>query len=151
MGQRHPGGFERNHGISHEIAAEAYSLPGSFHKDPADRILTATARLAHLTLVTAADRLLRYSHVRDAGRSSVGQEVVTPSYLSHLCRYKARESQRAGVEGAAEGQECFGAGNRADSRHGGVVVGSEEFIKGLETRLGRRLGPAKRGRKKVPE
>ena len=33
----------------------------------------------------------------------------------------------------------------------GVVVGSEEFIKGLETRLGRRLGPAKRGRKTVPE
>ena len=50
--------------ISHGIAVEAYALPGSFHKDPADRILAATARLDHLTLVTADDRLLRYPHVR---------------------------------------------------------------------------------------
>ena len=50
--------------ISHEIAAEAYSLPGPFHKNPADRILTATARLDHLTLVTADERLLKYPHVR---------------------------------------------------------------------------------------
>jgi len=49
--------------ISHEIAAQAYSLPGSFHKDPADRILAATARLDHLTLVTADHRLLKYPHV----------------------------------------------------------------------------------------
>ncbi len=50
--------------ISHEIAAEAYALPGPFHRDPADRILAATARLDHLTLVTADDRLLKYPHVR---------------------------------------------------------------------------------------
>ena len=50
--------------ISHEIAAEACALPGSFHKNPADRILAATARLDHLTLVRADDRLLRYPHVR---------------------------------------------------------------------------------------
>lgn len=49
--------------VSHEIAAEAYSLPGSFHKDPADRILVATARLDRLTLVTADHRLLKYPHV----------------------------------------------------------------------------------------
>lgn len=49
--------------ISHEIAAEAYALPPVFHKDPADRILVATARLEHLTLLTADDRILGYHHV----------------------------------------------------------------------------------------
>ncbi len=33
----------------------------------------------------------------------------------------------------------------------GRPLGSEQFIEGMETRLGRRLRPAKRGRKKVPE
>jgi PIN domain nuclease of toxin-antitoxin system len=50
--------------MTHEIAAAAYSLPGSFHKDPADRILASTARLMDMTLVTADERLLSYPHVR---------------------------------------------------------------------------------------
>ncbi len=49
--------------VSHEIAAEAYSLPASFHKDPADRLLAATARRHQLTLITADERLLQYAHV----------------------------------------------------------------------------------------
>ena len=49
--------------ISHQIAIEAYSLPGDFHKDPADRILVATARIYDLTLVTMDERILQYSHV----------------------------------------------------------------------------------------
>jgi PIN domain nuclease of toxin-antitoxin system len=49
--------------ISHQIAIEAYSLPGNFHKDPADRILVATARIYDLTLVTMDERILQYSHV----------------------------------------------------------------------------------------
>ena len=49
--------------ISHEIAAEAYALPPGLHKDPADRILAATARLEHLTLLTADGRILDYPHV----------------------------------------------------------------------------------------
>lgn len=49
--------------ISHAIAAEAYALPPEFHKDPADRILAATARLQHLTLLTADERILDYPHV----------------------------------------------------------------------------------------
>jgi PIN domain nuclease of toxin-antitoxin system len=49
--------------ISHAIAAEAYALPPGLHKDPADRILAATARLEHLTLLTADGRILEYSHV----------------------------------------------------------------------------------------
>jgi PIN domain nuclease of toxin-antitoxin system len=50
--------------ISHAIALAAYSLAGEFHKDPADRILVATARLLHLVLLTADDRILRYPHVK---------------------------------------------------------------------------------------
>jgi PIN domain nuclease of toxin-antitoxin system len=49
--------------ISHAIAAEAYALPPGFHKDPADRLLAATARLEHLTLLTADGRILDYPHV----------------------------------------------------------------------------------------
>jgi PIN domain nuclease of toxin-antitoxin system len=47
-----------------QIAAEAYRLPGSFHRDPADRILVATARLKGWTLLTADRRILAYPHVR---------------------------------------------------------------------------------------
>ena len=50
--------------VSHDVAMEAYALPGSFHRDPADRILVATARQDGLTLVTADDRILAYPHVR---------------------------------------------------------------------------------------
>ena len=50
--------------VTHEIAAEAYALPSTFHKDPADRILVAAARLHELTLLTADKRILQYPHVR---------------------------------------------------------------------------------------
>ena len=49
--------------ISHDIAMEAYALPGSLHKDPADRILVAAARCHELTLLTADERLLAYEGV----------------------------------------------------------------------------------------
>jgi PIN domain nuclease of toxin-antitoxin system len=46
----------------------AYSLPGEFHKDPADRLLVAAAIHHGYTLVTADERILAYSNVvaRDA-------------------------------------------------------------------------------------
>jgi PIN domain nuclease of toxin-antitoxin system len=50
--------------VNHEIAWEAYNLPGRFHNDPADRVLVATARIAKLTLITADDLILRYPHVK---------------------------------------------------------------------------------------
>lgn len=50
--------------VSHEIAMEAYALPEPFHKDPADRLLVATARCKDLTLLTADDRILTYRGVR---------------------------------------------------------------------------------------
>ena len=50
--------------VNHEVAMEAYALPGTFHRDPANRVLVATARQDGLTLVTADDRILAYPHVR---------------------------------------------------------------------------------------
>ena len=46
----------------------AYSLPGEFHKDPADRLLVAAAIQHGHTLVTADERILAYPNVivRDA-------------------------------------------------------------------------------------
>jgi PIN domain nuclease of toxin-antitoxin system len=50
--------------LAPDIAAEAYSLPGEFHKDPADRIIVATARVLGCELLTADDRILDYPHVK---------------------------------------------------------------------------------------
>lgn len=46
-------------GITPAIAAEVAALPDSFHRDPADRILVATARVLHATLLTADERICR--------------------------------------------------------------------------------------------
>ncbi len=50
--------------IDLDVIEEAYSLPEPFHRDPADRILVATARLARIPLVTADRKILDYPHVR---------------------------------------------------------------------------------------
>ena len=44
-------------GITPAIAAEVATLPASFHRDPADRILVATARVLNATLLTADRRI----------------------------------------------------------------------------------------------
>jgi PIN domain nuclease of toxin-antitoxin system len=49
--------------IDLEIMQEAYSLPEAFHADPADRIITATARLNHYTILTADKKIHAYPHV----------------------------------------------------------------------------------------
>jgi PIN domain nuclease of toxin-antitoxin system len=46
------------HGISPAVAAEVASLPTSFHRDPADRIIVATARVLGATLLTRDRRLI---------------------------------------------------------------------------------------------
>lgn len=55
--------------LTHEIALAAYELPGTLHRDPADRILVATARVHDFTLLTADERILSYSHVLTANAS----------------------------------------------------------------------------------
>ena len=50
--------------LTPEIAVESTSLPGSFHKDPADQIIVATARIHDCLLVTADQEILDYPHVQ---------------------------------------------------------------------------------------
>lgn len=50
--------------VDDPIAIEAYALPGSFHPDPADRILVATARVHGLRIITADRRILAYRAAR---------------------------------------------------------------------------------------
>jgi PIN domain nuclease of toxin-antitoxin system len=45
------------HGITPAVAAEVAVLPKTFHRDPADRILVATARVLGATLLTGDERL----------------------------------------------------------------------------------------------
>ena len=47
--------------FSTQIAVESVNLPESMHKDPADRILVASARVENLTLVTADKALLKFA------------------------------------------------------------------------------------------
>ena len=47
--------------LTPEIAAESCNLPGSFHGDPADCLITATARVEGLTLFTRDTKLIEYS------------------------------------------------------------------------------------------
>ena len=50
--------------IDVEIAVKSTSLPGSFHKDPADRMIVSLARHLALPLVTADQQILNYTHVQ---------------------------------------------------------------------------------------
>lgn len=54
----------RRQGISPAIASEVAALPDSFHRDPVDRILVATARVLGLTLLTR-DRRIIHSELAD--------------------------------------------------------------------------------------
>lgn len=48
----------RRQGISPAVATEVAGLPDSFHRDPADRILVATARVLGATLLTNDSRIV---------------------------------------------------------------------------------------------
>ena len=50
--------------LSPDIATDSCSLPGEFHKDPADRIIVATARVHNLTLLTKDQKILDYPNVK---------------------------------------------------------------------------------------
>jgi len=45
------------------IGVKSTLLPGDFHKDPADRIIVATAREFAAPLVTADEKIINYPHV----------------------------------------------------------------------------------------
>ena len=46
-----------------EIAIESNRLPGDFHRDPADQIIVATARIHRCPLVSSDEKIRRYPHV----------------------------------------------------------------------------------------
>ncbi len=48
------------------IAVEATQLPPGFHRDPADQIIVATARVLDCPLMTADTQILAYPHVKKA-------------------------------------------------------------------------------------
>lgn len=53
--------------VSSEIAVAAVDLPGSFHADPADRLIVATSRVTETPLLTVDERILAYAgqgHIR---------------------------------------------------------------------------------------
>ena len=46
------------------IVVESTQLPGAFHRDPADQIIVATARVHNIPLLTADDKILNYPHIQ---------------------------------------------------------------------------------------
>ena len=50
--------------VDPEIAVKSVELPGDFHKDPADRMIVATARKFSVSLVTKDEKIRAYAHVR---------------------------------------------------------------------------------------
>ena len=47
--------------LTPQIAVESYALPDVFHRDPADRLIVATARVANAILMTRDHRILDYA------------------------------------------------------------------------------------------
>lgn len=50
--------------VDNELAVKSTELPGEFHKDPADRIIVATARKLAAPLITADEKIRAYAHVK---------------------------------------------------------------------------------------
>ena len=50
--------------IDVDLASKSVELPGTFHKDPADRMIVATARKLAVPLVTKDEKIRAYPHVR---------------------------------------------------------------------------------------
>ncbi|HZP18580.1 MAG TPA: type II toxin-antitoxin system VapC family toxin [Bauldia sp.] len=49
--------------VTNAVAIEAVNLPGNFHRDPADRMIAATARILNASVVTKDSRLIDYPHI----------------------------------------------------------------------------------------
>lgn len=50
--------------LSPSIAVESTRLPGEFHRDPADQLIVATARIHDCPLLTLDRKILDYKHVK---------------------------------------------------------------------------------------
>lgn len=49
--------------LTPEIVIASTQLPGEFHRDPADQIIVATARVNNCPLVTSDSKISKYPHV----------------------------------------------------------------------------------------
>lgn len=47
-----------------EISVKSTHLPGEFHKDPADRMIVATARKLAVPLISKDEKIRNYAHVK---------------------------------------------------------------------------------------
>lgn len=56
--------FLRFVAIDNRIAAKSVTLPGTFHPDPADRMIVATAWESGAVLITSDERIRRYRYVQ---------------------------------------------------------------------------------------
>ncbi|MBI2298279.1 MAG: type II toxin-antitoxin system VapC family toxin [Armatimonadetes bacterium] len=50
--------------LTPQIAVESTRLPGTFHRDPSDQIIVATARVLGCPLVTLDHQIRQYAHVQ---------------------------------------------------------------------------------------
>lgn len=50
--------------VDNTISLRSVSLPGQFHSDPADRIITATAMTMGLPLITKDEKIIAYPHIQ---------------------------------------------------------------------------------------
>jgi PIN domain nuclease of toxin-antitoxin system len=50
--------------VDMQIALDSVTLPGGFHKDPADRMIVATARKLGIALITKDEKIRAYRHVK---------------------------------------------------------------------------------------
>ncbi len=50
-----------------EICVKSTEMPGGFHKDPADQIITATSMYYNWLLLTCDNKILRYQYVETFG------------------------------------------------------------------------------------
>ncbi|KOR28142.1 twitching motility protein PilT [Achromatium sp. WMS1] len=50
--------------LTPKIIVESTKLPGKFHKDPADQLIVATARIHGIPLLTVDNKILAYTHVK---------------------------------------------------------------------------------------
>ena len=50
--------------LEREIVIDACTLPGTFHNDPADQLIVATARTRGISLLTIDSKILSYEYVQ---------------------------------------------------------------------------------------
>ena len=52
--------------LTPQIVVDATQLPGAFHRDPADQLIVATARIYNAPILTLDQKMIEYAHVKKA-------------------------------------------------------------------------------------